>query len=198
LIIGIVALLLAVIILGYGAAIVFNDPLAGKEGQIETINAALQNIGIKEPTWQTIVAATSREVDIPRETSWETWSKLEDWPIWSKPLHISTRWLGEAGWQEGAEFEQVLKLGFPLGTVTSKERVSAIAPGESVMWRKDENGIKSCHIWQFATLSSGCTQITNVEVFHGTAMGLVKPLVANNVQQMFDTSVDGLIRQTPS
>ena len=78
------------------------------------------------------------------------------------------------------------------------EKVSAIVPGESVMWCKDENGIKSCHIWLFEMLSSGRTRITNVEVFHGAAMGLVKPLIVNNIQQMFDTSVDGLIQRASS
>ena len=194
-IIGGIVVVFALIVVAYGAAIVLNDTTTGKESEAETIDLALQNIGIQEPTWQTVVVAASNETDVPREAVWETWSELENWPTWSNPLHVSARWLGEAGWGEGAEFEQVLTLGPPLGTITAQEKVSAIVPGERAMWCKDENGVKSCHIWQFETLSNGRTRITNVEVFHGSAMGLAKPLVANNWQQMFETSVEGLIRQ---
>jgi uncharacterized membrane protein len=197
LVIGGVVLVLAFIILACVAVVVLNDPLAGKGNEAASINTALQNIGVENPTWQTVVVATSKEADVPRETVWEIWSDLENWPTWSQPLHVSTRWLGEAEWAEGAEFEQVLNLGAPLGTITAQEKVSAIVPGERVMWCKDENGVKSCHVWQFETLATGGTRITNVEVFHGPAMGLVKPLVVRNWQQMFEASVDGLIQQTP-
>jgi hypothetical protein len=103
--------------------------------------------------------------------------------------------VGEAGWGERAKFEQDLNLGFPLGTITAQEKIDAIVPGESLMWCKDENGVKSCHVWRFEALSNGRTRVTNVEVFHGAAMGLVKPLVASNWQKLFEASVEGLIQQ---
>lgn len=177
----------------YGAVIVFDQPLADKEKDMATIKLALEQIGVENPNWQTIVLASSQEVDVPRETLWAAWSQLEDWPTWSQPLHVSSRWTSEAGWQVGAEFEQVLRLGFPLGTLTSPETVGAVVEGERVMWWKDENGIKSCHIWQFKDLGQGRTKVSNVEVFHGAAMGLVKPLITNRIQGMFDQSVEGLI-----
>lgn len=194
-IIGGIVFVYALIVVAYGAAIVFNDTTSGKESEAETIDLAFQNIGIQEPTWQTVVVAASSETDLPGEAVRETWSKLENWPTWSNPLHVSARWLGEAGWEQGAEFEQVLTLGPPLGAITAQEKVSAIVPGERAMWCKDENGVKSCHIWQFESLSDGRTRVTKVEVLHGSAMGLVKPLVADNWQQMFEASVEGLIQQ---
>lgn len=157
---------------------------------------ALQQMGIEQPSWQTLIASASKEVNLPRQVLWEAWTKLEDWPIWSKSLHVATHWVSEAGWRVGAKFEQDLNLGFPLGTTTSAETVGAIVPGESVQWWKDEKGIKSHHFWLFEDLSIGKTRITNTEIFHGTPMGLVKPLVAKNWQRMFEASVDGLIQHT--
>ena len=162
---------------------------------MDTITTALQKIGLEKPTWKTVVASAFREVDIPTDRLWQTWSKLEDWPVWSKPLHVATRWTGKAGWEVGAKFEQDLNLGFPLGKITSAETVGALMPGQSVLWWKDDKGIQSCHIWSFDTLSDSRTRITNIEVFHGLAMGLVKPLVAARWQHMFEQSVDGLVQR---
>ncbi len=159
---------------------------------------ALQKIGIKKPTWKTVIVTASQEVEMPAALLWETWSYLERWPHWSTPLHVATRWIGKPGWKVGATFEQVLNLGFPVGKLTSAETVSEIVPGEYVLWWKNEKGIKSCHIWQFERLSgnpNSITRITDVEVFHGTMMGLVKPLVSRRWHQMFEHSVAGLIRQ---
>lgn len=162
---------------------------------MDTIGTALQKIGLEKPTWMTVIACASQEVDIPTATLWEIWSELENWPIWSKPLHVATRWSGEAGWAVGGTFEQDLNLGFPLGKITSAETVGAVVPGEGVMWWKDNNGIRSCHIWAFETSGDSRTSITNVEVFHGLAIGLVRPLVAANWQRMFEQSVAGLIQR---
>jgi len=158
------------------------------------IATALQKIGVEKPSWKTVIAAASQEVAIPQATLWDTWSRLEEWSLWSKPLHVATRWVGKPGWESGARFEQDLNLGFPVGKTTSAEIVGAFVPGESIMWWKDEKGVRSCHIWQFERVSDSRTRITNVEVFHGIAMGLVKPLVANQWQKLFEQSVAGLIQ----
>jgi|SoiMethySBSTD1v2_1073268.scaffolds.fasta_scaffold309466_2 hypothetical protein len=122
--------------------------------------------------------------------------KLEDWPKWSTPLHVSTRWIGEPGWEVGSRFEQVIDLGFPLGKTVSLETVRAVTDAESVSWWKDEKGVKSCHVWEFTALSPDRTQITNTEVFHGLFIGLVKPLAARRWQSLFEASVAGLIQST--
>jgi len=170
-ILAILAFLLVILILSYAATIFLSNPLAGKDREMAVINLALHQIGLAQPTWQTVVVAASQEVDLPCEVVWAAWTQLEDWPTWSRPLHVSTRWLGSAEWQEGSQFEQDLNLGFPLGLMTSTEKVGEMVPGQQVMWWKDENGVKSCHIWTFESLPDGRTRITNVEVFHGVAMG---------------------------
>ncbi|HEX3054263.1 MAG TPA: SRPBCC family protein [Aggregatilineaceae bacterium] len=159
---------------------------------MDPVKTALQQIGLEKATWKTVVVSASQEVDLPRAILWETWARLEAWPNWSKPLHLAARWSGPAGWVAGATFEQELNLGFPVGKMTSAETVGAVVPEEQVMWSKDEKGIKSCHIWRFETVSANRTRVSNVEVFHGTLMGLVKPLVANRWQQYFEQAVKGL------
>ena len=162
---------------------------------MNTIQYALQKIGVERPTWQTVVASASKEVALPPQSLWAVWMKLEDWPQWSHPLHVSTRWTGEPGWKVGATFEQVLNLGFPLGQTVSLETVGAIVDAESVSWWKDARGIKSCHVWEFAMLAPDRTQATNTEVFHGLSIGLIRPLAAKNWQSLFEASVAGLAQR---
>jgi hypothetical protein len=177
----------------YGRVIMVRNTLSGKEVEMDAVGFALKKIGVNKPTWQTIVVGTSREVDVPPAAIWKLWSQLEMWPTWSKPLHNAARWTGSGGWEVGSRFEQDLNLGFPLGAKTSAETVGEIIPGEQVIWWKDENGVKSCHVWSFEALADGRTKVTDVEVFHGVPMGLVKPLVAGDWQRKFEASVEGLV-----
>ncbi len=162
---------------------------------MNTIQYALQKIVIERPSWQTIVVSASKEVALPRQLLWELWMNLEEWPQWSTPLHVSTRWIGKPGWNVGATFEQVLNLGFPLGQTVSAETVGAVVDGESVSWWKDTKGIKSCHVWEFAVLAPDETRVTNTEVFHGVSIGLLKPLATRNWQRLFEASVAGLVQR---
>jgi hypothetical protein len=165
------------------------------EIDMDTIQYALQKIGLERPSWQTIVVSASKAVPLSRHSLWETWMKLEDWPNWSVPLHQSTRWIGEPGWSVGATFEQVLNLGFPLGQTVSLETVGGIVDAESVSWWKEAKGIRSCHVWEFTALADDRTRVTNTEVFHGVAIGLIKPLAAGNWQRLFEASLAGLIER---
>ena len=45
---------------------------------------ALHQMGIEQASWQTLIASASKEVNLLRQVLWEAWTKLEDWPIWSK------------------------------------------------------------------------------------------------------------------
>lgn len=152
-------------------------------------------MGIKRPNWKTFIISASQEVKLPRQVLWETWTKLEDWPKWSNPMHVATRWVRKSEWKVGAQFEQDLNLGFPLNTQTSVETVEAIVPGESVNWWKEEEGIKYHYFWLFEDLPTGETRVTITAIFHGKAIGFCKPLVASIWQKMFEASVRGLIQQ---
>jgi uncharacterized membrane protein len=169
------------------------DPLAGKEASLPDIEMALERVGVATPDWRTAVVAATREVDLPPDELWRTWTELEAWPEWSRPLHVSTRWLGDTRWQAGSWFEQKLALGFPVGTLKLETRIGAVVPGESAMWWKVSKGMRACHLWRFEALPGGRTRIHNVEVFHGVPIAVVRPLVANRWQRYFEASVDGLV-----
>jgi hypothetical protein len=153
----------------------------------------LEQMGVAEPTWKTLVIAAEASTDRPVDQLWATWSDLPHWPRWSTPLHVSARWASGESFAPGAQFEQVIRLGFPLGRTTSRETVRVVAPGRLVSWAKEENGVRSCHVWQFAPLPDGRTRVSNVEVFHGTPIGLIKPLVGARWRRLFQAGVDNLI-----
>lgn len=156
------------------------------------IQAALEDIGISKPTWKTLVVYASEETELPCEELWEMWGQLENWSDYS-PLFEATRWIGDPGWKVGAKFEQTLILGFPLGATRSQETIDAVEPGRRVSWSKDKNGVKSKHVWLFEELPDGDTRIINLEVFHGTLIGLIKPLVKDRWTRLFKATVEGLI-----
>jgi len=164
----------------------------GDETPAAVTAEALHRIGVDQPDWRTLVISVSKEVDVPRSVVWSIWTELPSWPRWSRPLHKSTRWLGKPGWRAGAEFEQVLNLGFPIGERTSLEHVGIVSEGGQVVWWKDENGIRSCHIWKLEELPEGRTRITNMEVFHGTSIGMIKILVGTRWLRLFELAVDHL------
>jgi hypothetical protein len=60
-------------------------------------------------------------------------------------------------------------------------------------WGSDSQGSRTVHLWRFEPLEAGGVRITNVEVFHGSFIGAVKPLVAKRWQRLLRAQVDGLI-----
>ena len=164
----------------------------GDETPATVTAEAMRRIGVDQPEWRTLVISISKEVNVPRSVIWSIWAELPGWPRWSRPLHKSARWLGKPGWRTGAQFEQVLNLGFPVGERTSHERVESVSEGEQVVWRKEEDGIRSCHIWKLEELPGGRTRIINTEVFHGTSVGMIKILVGPRWLTLFELAVDQL------
>lgn len=192
---GMGAFILFTSIVGYGAMIMVTNPHAKEISTASPIKIALRIIGILKPAWRTLIITSSQDVNLPLEDIWKTWSELENWPVWSKPLCRSTRWISKAGWEKGAEFEQVTNLGIPFGARRSKETVGEFEPMRRVRWCKTSGGVKSCHVWSFTLLPNRRVRVTNTEVFHGTTVGLVKPIVAGLWQRKFDAAVAGLVRQ---
>jgi hypothetical protein len=131
-------------------------------------------------------------VPVSSDALWETWSHLEDWKSWSAS-HTRAGWVDEPGWQVGARFTQTLWLGFPLGFRSSVETISEVNPGRKVRWSKRQGGVKSCHIWSFTLLPNRNVRIATTGVFHGTAIGLLKPIVFWQWQRQFEKSLDNLV-----
>lgn len=191
---GMLVFLVLTLSAGYVAAILFLSFKPRKSTESQIARRALRSMGLSDkPTWKTVIISASRDVEVPVEKLWETWSCLESWPQWSS-LHASARWAGEPSWQVGARFEQALRLGFPFGRVTSVETVEQFFPGREVGWSKTSGGVKSCHVWSFTLLPNRRVRVTNIEVFHGTLIGVLKPLILFQWQKAFEKSLNGLVR----
>src|SRR5262245_57263070 len=119
----------------------------------------LEQIGVTKPSWQTLVTAAEAVTAQPADRLWAAWSDLPRWPEWSTPLHVCARWTSGDSFAPDAQFEQVIQLGFPLGRTTSRETVRVVAPGRMASWAKEENGVRSCHVWQFKPLPDGRTRV---------------------------------------
>lgn len=157
------------------------------------VDYCLGRIGISDVGWQTLIVQGSAVTTASPEQVWTLWSDLSTWPQWS-PLHLKTTWAGEPGFSAGAQFDQTIKLGFPVGTKTQRELVDVLEPAVRASWSGDKNGIRNCHVWSFTPAEDGGTRISNVEVFTGTTIGLVRPLVGRRWNSLFQRAADGLAR----
>ena len=168
---------------------------SGTEAEIAAARAAADAAGVPMDSWKTLVIASSGSVGAPAEKVWESFSRIEDWPRWSAPLLQGARWTGTpGGFRVAGGFEQVLNLGFPIGTVRSEEFVTRLTPGREVMWCRSEGGITSCHVWRFTPVTPTRTFVVNAEVFHGGPIGVLAPFVQSRWSRLFQRSVSGLAR----
>ncbi len=190
---GMLTLIFVTAVVGYGVLIVVMRPTTNKSSEAGLIRLALKNLGVEKPAWNTLMITATRDVRLPVDTIWEAWSNIEDWPLWST-RHASARWLGDNRWQVGSKFEQVLNLGFPLGRKHITETLSEVNPGRRVRWSKTNKNIKSCHIWSFTLLPNRQVRVTSTEVFHGTYIGLLKPMLILQWQKPLERSLDALMR----
>lgn len=126
------------------------------------------------------------------ESDWAAWSDLERWPAWS-PIHRSVTRVGDAPLTVGGRFDQELGLGFPVGVQRERVTFDELEPNVRASWSGQKNGVRSCHVWRFEPMPRGGTRIHDVEVFAGTPIGQVKPLVGKRWNRLSLRSVDGLI-----
>ncbi len=189
---GMISLILLSGIIGYGAMILVTNPHVKDITAVSSIKTALRKLGVEKPAWRTLIISASQDLKVPVDAVWETWSQLEAWTDWSKDTRTSARWLGDPGWQAGARFEQVMDMGFPLGMRRTVETVEEVDPQRRVRWCQNGGGIRACHIWTFNMLPNGRLRVTNTEVFHGTFIGLIKPIVASSWEKKYHAAVTGL------
>jgi hypothetical protein len=181
-------------IVGYGAMILVTNPHVKDISAVSSIKTALRNLGVEKPAWRTLIVSASQDLNIQQEAIWEAWSNLESWGKWAQETHSSARWVGAGGWQAGARFEEVVNLGFPGGTRRAVETVEDVEPMRRVRWCNSRIGMRTCHVWSFTVLPNGRTRVTNTEVYHGTLIGLIKPIVAGHWEKKCNAAVSGLAR----
>ncbi|WP_406232133.1 SRPBCC family protein [Nocardia sp. NBC_01009] len=142
--------------------------------------------------WRTLVVAGSGTCPASAAELWAVWCDLERWPAWS-PIHRSVAVVDASSLSVGGSFEQELGLGFPVGVQHERATFDEFEPNVRASWSGNKNGVRSCHVWRFEPMPGGGTRVHNVEVFVGTTIGLVKPLVGKRWNRLFQGSVDGLI-----
>ena len=158
----------------------------------ESIGFCLERVGKRKPGWSTLVVSGSALADVSPDRLWAVLADLERWSEWS-PLHRAAAWTDGNALTLGSRFEQQLDLGFPLGRTTEEVTLAFAEPERRAGWAGDTNGVKSCHLWRFARAAGASTEVSNVEVFSGTPVGLIKPLVARRWRHAFQAAVDGLV-----
>ncbi|MEL6537099.1 MAG: SRPBCC family protein [Bacteroidota bacterium] len=167
------------------------DTFSNKTFARQLAKEAMSKIGLDEQGWKTALVASETVVNATPEVVWQYWSQIERWPEWSTELHQSAKFTSDTQWEEGSTFEQALDLGMA-GKVTGNETVKFVEPASKIMWWKEENGMKSCHIWVFERLDADKTKIINVEVFDGTIIGIMKPILIPDWQKKFDAGLINL------
>jgi hypothetical protein len=195
---GLVAVLCLLLVAAVFATAALRVSFSGTEAETAAARTAAEAAGAPLDSWKTLAVVSSGSVGAPVAKAWEVFSRLEEWPLWSAPLHRGARWRGEPGFRLAGGFEQVLALGFPLGTVRTREFVTRLTPGREVTWCRDEGGIVSCHLWRFTPVTPSRTFVVNVEVLHGGPVGLLAPLVQSRWSRLFQRSVSGLARRAES
>ena len=175
--------------------------MAGKNKKIKvilsetpTVKGALGRLGMMHPNPATLMITASTTTKASPEAVWETWSQIEKWSGWGKPLIANARWLEGRNWEVGTKIEVINLLGFPFGRTVSIDTIKEVNPGQSVSWWKTAKGIKSCHIWFFEPLREGGTRIVKTEVFVGLTIFVNKPVVKKKWRALFQEAVDGLAK----
>lgn len=191
---GLLAFLLLLAVAALFATTALMVSFSGTEAEMAAARAAAETAGVPLSSWKTLVVAASGSVAAPVDEAWETFSRIEEWPRWSAPLHLGARWKGEPGFRLAGSFEQVLALGFPLGTVRSEAFVARLVPGREVVWCSSDGGVTSCHAWRFTPVTPERTFVVNAEVFHGSPVGVLAPFVQSRWSGLFQRSVSGLAR----
>jgi len=152
----------------------------------------LQRIGRDTPGWDTLIVAGTADTPAPAEDLWAAWADLGRWPAWS-PLHRSVTWTSAGGPAAGASFDQQISLGFPVGTTTEHVTIDLLEPARRASWTGSGNGVRSCHLWSFTPRPAGGTHVSNVEVFAGLPVAMLRPLVARRWNRLFQAAADGLV-----
>ncbi len=191
LLLGLVSTVAIVAMLWYAYEVFGVDPLAEKEEYRQYVVQGMKALNISEAGWQTMVIASAKEVDAPREKVWEVWGKVEKWVEWSA-IHLNCSWRGEPGWRVGAKVEEVMQLGWPYETVQAVERVDLLFVPDRVVYVREEGFPLSYRFWRFEYLAGDKTRVTAVEVLHSNEIGFLRPLIEKRWQRYLETSLNGL------
>lgn len=192
---ALLAFLLLVAVAAVFATAALRVSFSGTEAELAAARTAAEAAGVPTESWKTLVVAASGSVAAPADAAWETFARVEEWPLWSRPLHEGARFVGEPGFRLAGAFEEVLALGFPIGTVRSESFVTRLVPGRELVSCQSGGGVTSCRTWRFTPVTPERTFVVCAEVFHGPPVGLLAPFVQSRWSRLYQQSVSGLARR---
>lgn len=191
LLLGLLSTAAIVFMLWYAYEVFGTDPLSEKEGYRQYYEPGLKALGVSEPGWQTMVLASTREIDAPREWVWEVWDKIEKWPEWSL-YHAEASWRAGTEWKVGGKFEEVVRVGWPYESLSAIERIDLVFVPDRAVYVRENGTPTSYRVWRFEYLPGGRTKVTTVEVLHSNEIGFLRPLIEKRWQRNLDVSLSGL------
>ncbi|MEQ1935425.1 MAG: SRPBCC family protein [Fimbriimonadaceae bacterium] len=157
------------------------------------IKSIFSRLGLDGPKANTLTVQHSEVTDIPSAKLWDILENVEQWSRWGKPWMERSRWLEKRKFEVGARFEQVRKMGIPIGRQVSVETVRELIPGVSVAWWDADGGIRSGRVWSFETQPDGQTKVTSSEVFVGPLIFLFRLIVQRYWNRLNAKMVTGLL-----
>ncbi len=189
---GLLSTVAIVAMLWYAYEVFGTDPLADKEEYRQYVGPGLKALNVSETGWQTMVIASTREIDAPRDRVWEIWSKVEKWTDWSA-VHLNSSWKGDPEWKVGGSFEEVVRVGWPYETLHAVDRIILVFVPDRAAYVREEGTPPSYCFWRFEYIPGGRTKVTAVEVFHSNEIGFLRPLIEKRWQTYLDGSMNGLV-----
>ncbi|MEQ1821947.1 MAG: SRPBCC family protein [Fimbriimonadaceae bacterium] len=157
------------------------------------VKSVFSRLGAEPSAKNTLALQYSAVTDVPAAKIWEVLENIEQWARWGKPWIERSRWLERRKFEVGARFEQVRRMGFPIGRQVTVETVRELIPGTSVGWWDSEGGIRCCRFWNVETQSDGQTKVTSTEVFVGPLIFLGQLLIRRRWRRLNENLVNGLI-----
>jgi uncharacterized protein YndB with AHSA1/START domain len=192
LLLGLLSTVAIAAMLWYAFQVFGTDPLADKEEYRQYIAQGLKALNASEAGWQTMVIATTRDIDAPRDKVWEEWRKVEKWTEWSA-FHLNSFWKGGSEWKVGGKFEQVMRVGWPYETLRAVERIDLVFVPDRAAYIREEGSPSSYTFWRFEFLPGGKTKVTAVEVLHSSEIGFLRPVIEKRWQRDLEKSLNGLV-----
>lgn len=130
------------------------------------------------------------EVHASPEVLWTCFSDLGKWPHWF-PALVEARWIAGNPWTLGAQFQQTIRFGFPLGHVRQVAAIVEISPSPYVAWKGLAAGIETAQGFCFDATRGGTLVLSRHE-FYGSAALLVRLLYARRVHAIYRAALQGL------
>ncbi len=131
------------------------------------------------------------EVAASPEVLWSCFADLGKWPHWF-PALIETQWIGGTPWTVGAQFQQTVQFGFPLGKVRGVATIIEISASPYVAWEGKVAGMEAVHGFRFDATAGG-TEVLSRHEFYGSLALLARLLfLTRRVHKIYRTALEGL------